>query len=125
SVDAMAVPAELRRRNWIHLSDGDDFDAGVALVLEALEDDLAWRDLHARLAVRAQEWVAAGLDRSFLLNGRDLAQAEEWLSDEAQPRERATREHTQYIQASRAAADRRRRRLVGTGIAVLVAVVAL
>jgi WD40 repeat protein len=124
-VAATAVPPELRRRNWIRLSDSDDFDAGLALVLEALEDDLDWRDLHARLAVRAQEWVGGGLDRSFLLNGRDLAQAEEWLAEEDQHRERATREHAQYIQASRAAADRRRRRLVGTGIAVLVAVAAL
>jgi hypothetical protein len=124
-IDGLAVPAELRRRNWIRLTDADDFDVGFALVLEALENDLDWRDLHARLAVRAQEWAAAGLDRSFLLNGRDLAQAEEWLAEEAQHRERATREHAQYIQASRAAADRRRRRLVGTGVAVLAAVAAL
>jgi WD40 repeat protein len=125
SVDGQAVPAELRRRNWIRLSDGDDFDAGFASVLEALEDDLEWRDLHARLAVRSQEWVEAGLDRSFLLNGRDLAQAEDWLAEEAGHRERATREHARYIQASRAAADRRRRRLVGAGVAVLAALAAL
>jgi hypothetical protein len=125
SVDELAVPAELRRRNWILLTDADDFDAGFALVLEALEDDLEWRDLHARLAVRAQEWAAAGLDRSFLLSGSDLAQAEEWLAEESQHRERATREHAQFIQASRAAADRRRRRLIGVAVTVLVAVAAL
>jgi WD40 repeat protein len=125
SVEGLAVPSELRRRNWIRLCDEDDYDAGMASVLEALEDDLDWRDLHARLAVRSQEWVATGLDRSFLLQGRDLEQAERWLADEARHRERATREHVHYIQASRAAADRRRRRLAGAGVAVLAGLAAL
>lgn len=124
-VNGLAVPSELKRRNWIRLRDGDDFEAGIASVLGALEDDLEWRDLHARLAVRSQEWVAAGLDRSFLLQGRDLEQAERWLAEEARHRERATRDHVRYIQASRAAADRRRRRLAATGAAVLAGLAAL
>ena len=56
-----------------------DTEGALDEVIQALEEDLPWRDAHTRLAVRTQEWASAQRDRSFLLRGSDLHAAEEWL----------------------------------------------
>jgi WD40 repeat protein len=103
------VPEALRRPNWIFLREGDDFDAGCARLVEALETDLEWRDAHARLAVRALEWRRAGGDSSLLLRGGDLRAAEDWAAVQSDHRESVTREQAEYILASRRGTTRRQR----------------
>jgi hypothetical protein len=66
---------------WIYLRDRDDFDSGLRRLVDALETDLDWRDQHTRLAARAQEWLDKDRNKSFLLRGTDLDDAETWLSD--------------------------------------------
>lgn len=103
------VPPELARSNWVYLRDGDDADRGLALVVEALETDLEWRDAHSRLSVRTSEWIAGGQNRSFLLRGMDLSAAESWLAGQDEHAERPTAEQSSYIAASRQATSRRQR----------------
>jgi hypothetical protein len=120
-VDPERVPAALERPNWIWLRDGDDFGEQFAQVVEALETDLDWRDMHARLGARANEWKRAGDDTSFLLRGNDLDGAERWLADQAEHKERATPLQSEYIVASRRAAARRQR-LTLTAVAAALAI---
>jgi WD40 repeat protein len=129
-VDRTAIPAELERPNWIWLRDEDDVERGLGLIIEALETDLEWRDAHTRLAVRTAEWLASDSDSSYLLRGSDLAAAERWLAGQADHKEKATAEQTDYVLASRRAATRRQRTtlaavLVALGVAVALAVFAL
>jgi WD40 repeat protein len=112
------LPDDLAKPNWIFFPAGYDtgsvlgHDAERALdeVIQALEEDLPWRDAHTRLAVRTQEWASARRDRSFLLRGSDLGAAEEWLGRAAQHQKTPpTALQTEYILASRKAAVRTQR----------------
>ena len=92
--------------------------------IEALESDLEWRDQHTRLAGRAREWLDHDRNGSYLLRGADLREAELWLAGQSGHREAPTREQTEYIAVSRAAAGRRLYTLVGTlsaGLAIAIA----
>ncbi|MGH2941218.1 MAG: TIR domain-containing protein [Solirubrobacteraceae bacterium] len=124
------LPPELARSNWVYLREEDDRDRGIALVVEALETDLEWRDAHSRLAVRTAEWLDGSRDRSYLLRGSDLSSAEAWLAHQGEHAERATSEQAAYIVASRQATTRRQRiTLTGVlgalAIATVLAVYAL
>lgn len=124
AVDANALPPALARLNWISFTERDDHDHALTSLLEAIDTDLEWRDAHARLSVRASEWAAAGGDRSFLLRGRDLRDAEAWYAAREGHREAPTAGQLDYILASRRAASRRQRVLLGavsTALAVAVA----
>jgi hypothetical protein len=45
------LPPELARSNWVYLRHEDDPDRGIALVVEALETDLQWREVVAETGV--------------------------------------------------------------------------
>ena len=80
----------------------------MALV-EALDSDLDWKRSHTRLLVRAREWEAKGLDKSFLLRGKDLRDAEEWQSQAGKKEPKPTALQSEYILAGRRAETRRQR----------------
>ena len=54
------LPEEIRTRNWIPFSPGDDYDASVGRVVQALDTDLEARKYHTRLLVKAIEWENEG-----------------------------------------------------------------
>lgn len=129
-VDPRAVPEAVERRNWIFMREQDDLERAREQLFEALERDLGWRELHARLAVRASEWLKHDRDRSYLLRGSDLRAAEIWLAAPAEHELQPTVEQTQYVAASRRVASRRQRAtlaavVVALAVAVALAVVAL
>jgi len=109
-VDRQDLPESLSRLNWSFFGPGHDAGRALGDMIVALEEDLEWRDTHARLAVRTKEWVNARRDRSFLLRGSDLRSAEEWLG-QATTHEKTppTGLQTEYILASRKAAARSQR----------------
>jgi len=109
-VDLEGLPGSLSTPNWIYFTADRDFEESLGQVLRALENDLQWRDDHARLADRADEWARSGRDRSFVLHGRDLRSALDWLAGADQHRSvPATDLQAEYIAASRKAAMRTRR----------------
>lgn len=124
-VAAAEVPEELQRPNWVLLREGDDPDAGLARLVEALDTDLEWRELHTRIAVRAEEWSREGRDRSFLLRGSDLKGAEAWLAQQGSHREGATPQQAEYVVRSREAANRRQRATLAAVAAALAVAVTL
>ena len=108
-VSDASLPGAIRERNWIPFDDEQHFDAGVERVVAALDTDLEWTREHTRWLVKAREWEAEGREASFLLRGRELAEAEQWLAGEAGREPVPAPLHRAYIQRSRAAATRRLR----------------
>ena len=101
------IPEAVAERNWIFFEDDVEFDSSFAQLLQALDADLDWARKHTRLQVRARDWAAGGSDRSELLRGKDLRDAEGWLADsDAHPATPPITDQRQFIAASRRAADR-------------------
>ena len=122
-VEPDLLPSSLTDREWVDLRESDSSGSGLDRLVQALEVDVAWRDQHTRLAGRARHWLDSGHDRSFLLRGSELTDAENWLARQGNHREAATAEHAEYIVASRRAAGARQRRtLIGAVIGLLIAV---
>jgi WD40 repeat protein len=122
-VPANDVPETLTKLNWIFFREQDDFNQSFQSLLKALDTDLDWVHDHTRLLVRAAEWDREKCDSSYTLRGRDLKEAEEWLSASPDKEPTPTSLQTHYIFASRKAATNRHRMVFGSvAAAVLVAV---
>jgi WD40 repeat protein len=120
--DPRGVDERLAAPNWIFFTPDRDFEESLGLVLRALDNDVGWRDDHARLAVRAEEWDQSNRDRGFLLRGLDLRSAQEWLAHAAEHEQvPPTDLQVKYILTSRKTAIRTRR----TWRTVLVTVLAV
>jgi WD40 repeat protein len=123
--NGLPVPPELASRNWIFFRAEDNFEDAVDTFVEALETDLDWVRAHTRLLVRAREWEARNHDKSLLLRGSDLREAEHRLatvSPQAEPQ--PTPLQREYTLASRRAQSRRQRMtLAAVGIALGVTVI--
>lgn len=118
----------LRKHNWLFFRECDDFDSTFQTLLDAIDTDLDHVHAHTRLLVRAIEWDGKGRDESYLLRGRDLRDADRWLTEGTGKDPQPTQLQTQYIFASGKAEIHRQRRkqtyttvgLVGAiGLAVL------
>ena len=97
------LPESIRVRNWIPIDDGG-FDRGVERLVTAVETDLEWERQHSRLTVKALEWEQSGRDRSFLLRGSELADAERWLAAASERESGANPIEQEYLLAARVAA---------------------
>lgn len=120
------VPSALAELNWLHFLDGADFDAGIDRLIEVLDTDIDRVHLHTRLLARAREWETREGDRSLLLRGAELKDAETWLVNQTGRHPAATPAQGQLILASRRAATRRQRGfgIAGVTVAVVMAILA-
>ncbi len=118
---ASPVPPALAELNWVNFAAGDEAAALDALLL-ALDRDPAWVREHTRVLVRAREWQRAERESGYLLRGKDLAGAEQWLASASQhPEPKPTELHTEYVLQSRAAQARlQRNRIWAAAVAVVV-----
>ena len=117
------LPEEIRYRNWIPV-DGDP-SAELDRIIAAIDADLPWEQEHTRVTVRALEWDEHGRDRSFLVRGTELADAERWLAAGVDKDPGPTSLEQEYLLAARQAASRRQRILVGGSLAVAVVAIGL
>ncbi len=122
ATDPESVSTVISRLNWIDGTDGD-VETTCRRIVEALETDLDRVKAHTRLLVRASEWASSGEDRSALLRGSELSDAERLITDpDREPR--PTQVQTRFVFASRKAAGRRQRALfAGTAVALVVALI--
>ena len=118
-----AIPEPVAKFQRIDFCNENHFDSKLAAVVKALDTDLAWVQAHTRLLTRAKEWERDARDGSLLLRGKDLRDAEQWVAKSAEREPNPTTLHTQYILASRQAATRLQRVIVGAvAVAFLIAV---
>ncbi|MBZ0280612.1 MAG: TIR domain-containing protein [Anaerolineae bacterium] len=118
--DKAQMHPALNTHNWIYLRDTDDFAAGFKILVLALETDLQHVQTHTRLLVRANEWEFKKRPNSFLLRGEDLRDAEAWLRQGYNKLPVPTALQADYVEASRAAANRLRTTVIGAMSAALV-----
>jgi hypothetical protein len=103
-------------RQWPRLTGWAAAEAGT----------VQWMQMHALLGLRATQWRQRLEDRSLLLSGQLLAEAEEWLArGPHRGRPVVTSEQTRYILASRQAVSRKQRRTLFATMAMLLVMLAL
>jgi len=124
-VDDSAVPEALRKPQWLDFRRDDAFADEAARLLAAVNVDADWVQEHTRIGVRAGEWDRNGRDPSFLLRGSDLRDAEGWLAGQGGKEPAPTELHVQYVLASRRAAVRRQRVVLGAVVVALAVSIAL
>ena len=117
------IPEAIARFQRIDFTDTADFNSNFGKLINALDTDLDWKHTHTRLLTRAKEWERNGTDSSFLLRGKDLSEAEQWVVRSAEKEPKPTTRHSQYILASRQAATSVQRIIIGAvAIALVVAI---
>jgi WD40 repeat protein len=112
AVEDGTVPTSLRKPQWLDLTQLGG--PSVEKLVAALDVDPEWAHAHTRLLVRAHEWEARGRDASLLLNGSDLRAAELRLEGQAGKEPAPTPLQTEFVLASRRAANRRQRITLGS-----------
>jgi WD40 repeat protein len=121
AVPGSDVPPELAALQFVSFVGADDgarFEQQLELLVEALTTDLDALHLHTRLLTQAQHWAQRGSDRSLLLRGRALQEAEQWLDDQVGKGNRVLPQQQALVRESRRAALRRQRGSVSVAIAI-------
>ncbi|GEM_PF-6058928 len=113
------VHPALAKVNWIYCREDDDFDGAVDKILSAIRMDLSWVEAHKRLQVRALEW-GKRKERSLLLHGNDLREAEEMLSTAGQKDPQPTDLQRRYVLESRRRESRTRNIILTISAIVVV-----
>lgn len=78
--EAEETPSALQHLNYIFFRDSDDFENSLTRLLTAIQTDYEWAAIHRRLQVKALEWQRNHEEKSFLLRGKDLEDAEAQLN---------------------------------------------
>ena len=117
-----AAPEALAKLHWLSFQRDDDFEHTLGALVTALNTDLARVKRHTQLLVRSTDWERRNHDRSVLLRGSDLKQAEEWLARAGASEPRSTELQAQFILASRRAETGRQRVWLGAATVALVLV---
>jgi TIR domain-containing protein/WD40 domain-containing protein len=117
------IPEAIARFQRVDFAVSTDFDSNFAKLIKALDTDLDWKHAHTRLLTRAKEWERNGTDSSFLLRGKDLSEAEQWVVRSAEKEPKPTAIHSRYLLTSRQAATRTQQIIIGAvAIALVVAI---
>jgi WD40 repeat protein len=102
-----SAPPAIGDLNWIFFDDDERFQSALDQLIQVLDTDLDWLKAHTRLLGRSSEWAVKSSDRSLLLRGNDLRDAEVWLAEGAtHPTTAPTDTQRKYITESRRIADR-------------------
>ena len=112
-------PDALSSLNWIFLREADDFEAAFDKLMTAIRTDYGWVQSHRRLQVRALEW-GKKVERSLLLRGKDLREAEEQLASAGQKDPLPTDLQRRYVLESRRSESRTRNAVLIVGALVIV-----
>lgn len=127
-VPGKKTPSSISSHNWIFMRSKDDFQRSFRDLMRALDTDLEHCRIHTRLLVRAREWESKGANRSFLLRGVDLKEAEVWLERSSGKDPAPTDLQRQFIYEGRKQEDRKSRLLLGsvtTGLIVALSLAGL
>lgn len=74
------IPDDIGRLNFLYATDTEAVDASVAALRDVLDTDIAWLREHTRLDELAERWRQASDLGAQPLRGRELEDAERWLS---------------------------------------------
>jgi WD40 repeat protein/predicted TPR repeat methyltransferase len=124
-VDTKTVPESLAKLNWLFFREHDNFDASFQTLVKAINTDLDHVRAHTRFLLKAIDWETKGHDQGLLLRGLDLKEGEVWLAQNSEKEPKSTPLQVTYILASRQAAVKRQRILLGAVTFALIVAVGL
>lgn len=119
-------PEPLASLSWVPQEGAfeDDFDGALDELVEALDTDIDWVRGHTLWGQRADGWDRGGRDRSALLRGQELREAESWLAGQGSNAPAATPLHTEFLLMSqRESRGRQRRTLIAVAAALVISLV--
>ena len=119
------VPSSISHLNWIYLRPTDDYDAGISKLLNAIQTDFDWVQAHRQLQVKALEWDRNKRERSFLLRGKELEEAEGQLVENTSKEPHPTDLQREYLFASRQSTSQQTRLIAGIALAGMIALTIL
>lgn len=123
------LPDTVKGINWIyftpHAGQENSFDESFPKIIQVLDQDLEHARQHKRLGLRALEWDANGRNISYVLDGKEITEAENWQRQSADKIPPPTELILEYIAASRKAAISRARFLLTSAVVGLVITVVL
>src|SRR5262249_15314611 len=100
---ADAIPARMRRLNYIFMRTPAEERQGLAKLHAALLTDIGWTREHTRIEELAADWLAHGHQAERLLQGDALADAERWLANRPSTALEPTALQRKFIHESRTA----------------------
>lgn len=97
----------LKSLNWLFFDDDENFDSEFTILLKCIDEDQPHIKMHTTLGIRVKKWEDERRDKSFLLTGAEIAEAEVWLNaaDTQNKQPSPTSSHREFIIESRAADD--------------------
>ena len=127
SLLTQALPSFLAGIQWIDFNRYDkDFFTNFGELVRALDTDPDHTRSHTRLLIQSLEWEQEAGDPSFLLRGKELTDATQWLKLGATKQPQPTELQRQYITTSRYAPLRKPKRrtavMASLGMSLLVLV---
>ena len=123
-VEEEKVPPALAALDWIWFRASDDFDKAIERLISAFETDLAWVKTHTRLLVWATKWEDKGRDKSLVLRGDDLREAEQTVARSTGKQPQLTELQQSYVLASRQEASRvQKAKFIAVTVALVIALV--
>ncbi len=116
-IKGIQMRTELSDLAWVDFKTSD-FPTALGRLIGALETDLDWARVHARLQVRAREWESRGREKSLVLRGKDLTAVERDLVAYSDSPLKLTPLQIEFVVQSRSAARYRRWVAVGSLVAL-------
>lgn len=121
AAEPASLPEAVRKLNWIPF---DSFDTGMEELASALELDLDRVRSHTRLLDLSRQWDRSGYEKSRLLYGSHLGEAERFVEKDRDREPSPTQLMVEFVAASRRSAARKLYQLlIGVAAAFVVAVV--
>ncbi|MDZ8183761.1 MAG: TIR domain-containing protein [Nostoc sp. ChiSLP02] len=119
--DADNVDDQLAKIQYIFFQESNDFNTALRSLLEALDTDLEHVKEHTRLLMLALEWEEKKRNSSYLLQGSQLEEAEQWLTKGTGKNPLPTTLQQDYIGESRKAQRARyKTKLIGLTTAFVI-----
>ena len=119
--DQRQMHPTISTHNWVMFRDADDFESAFRALIATVDTDLNHVRMHTRLLVRAREWEDRNFKKSYLLDGDEILEADQWMREAIGKQPEPTELHTRYIFESRQQQTLRQRQLLGAaGVALIV-----
>ncbi len=104
------IPREISAKNYVYMRSEDNFKEALVQLIGAIQTDLGWVQQHTKILGQAVEWDSKKRNRSYLLNGTELKDAEAWMANGSTNENRSVLPlQAEFITTSRLSADRRQR----------------
>ena len=117
------IPDDLAKLDWIFFRDSENFEDAFSQLLDTIDSDLDRAKQHTKLLNRALEWRSKNCDKSLLLTGNELSEAQQWLALPVGQPPNPTPVHSRFIMtSSQALAKNQRYKLIAVGFALILAV---